>query len=577
MMNVNGVSYYCFELDENGYVKKQHVNMGYGNKRLVFPLSFDRDILEENMEIINEMRSTYIGDEQLSFNLTNNIQQSISCGQWQILLDFALENNINFRTSVREEYTPEEMKNYIDSFTKVENGVKKFVFDRETRSVPNNIFLDDTSNTESIFSDTNINISFFINNEFRNDFPNHARKCFDVCNCKMTFDLQNGKLLDEEAKEEILWRINYLKENYPEDKFDISFSTVDRYYTKEEFKKILEIEEWIKTNYDENYELKFSGNGKLYSKDQILNANSKIDRMVEKLKSSDLSPYEKVLFLRNILQEREFYQASNSNLSRDLYSVLNTRNIICVGYANLMDVILNELNDENIKSHSESLVQTAYNGSEEFHEINCIYIKDEKYGIEGYYNLDVNCYEGTYTQFMSPVKDVDGWYTAAYKNVIKATQLVNGNLSSGIMPIQENNGVGYTIQNKLKNKYNWREKVLDNTKAFLDTPMGREISDELGIDIKYDSDALGVINEIVDKTQPISMEITQKALQHVTESQYGVSAEEAKEYSKNKMIEGVFDSLFLLEREKCSCEFAKTSLEIESNHRENDRKMQYTR
>jgi hypothetical protein len=134
------------------------------------------------------------------------------------------------------------------------------------------------------------------------------------------------------------------------------------------------------------------------------------------------------------------------------------------------------------------------------------------------------------------------------------------------MPIQENNGVGYTIQNKLKNKYNWREKVLDNTKAFLDTPMGREISNELGIDIKYDSDALGVINEIVDKTQPISMEITQKALQHVTESQYGVSAEEAKEYSKNKMIEGVFDSLFLLEREKCSCEFAKTSLEIESNN-----------
>lgn len=495
------------------------------------------------------------------------MNKKLSYDEWKILINFANDHNINFRVNLREEYTPDEMDQYIEAFSKEKDGKRDFVFNRESLMSKDNPFLEDVNKDDTILKNMNISTSFFINKEYRGYFQRNADYAFNKLDGNMIFDLENGKLFDDKAKEEVLWRINFLKENYPNYTFNISFSTGDRYYTKDEFIKILEVEEYIKNNYNSEYELEFTGNGKLYNKEQIIAANSKINRTVEKLKESNLSPYEKVMFVTKLLNEKKYYMASNVNLSRDLYSVLNTRNIICTGYASLLDVILNELNDENIKSTTETITQTNYFNGEELHTINCVYIKDEKYGIEGYYNLDVNYYGENYNHFMTPVNDVDGWYASKHKSTLKATEATSGTLLNQSIPIYKNNEKTYMVFHKLKSKDNWEEKVLSNTKEFLDTPMGRDITREMGRGIYNNWDALKVINKIIDKTNPIPVEVTQKALEKVARSYLRLDTKEAHEYAKNKIIENVFDSLFLQERDRCQNSFARISMEIEQSNK----------
>lgn len=435
------------------------------------------------------------------------------------------------------------------------------------------MLLDSVNNTESIFKDNNrTDTSYFLDDKFKDSFIDDIERRFNKLNGLISFDCDNGKGFDEESKNGVIYRINRLKERYPNYKFDIAFTTASRYYTKDEFVKLLELEDWIKKNYNENYELAFNGNGKFYSKEQIVAANSKINKTVDKLKASDLSPYEKIILLTKILNEKSYFMCDNSNLSRDLYSVLNTRNIICTGYANLLDVILNELNDENIKSKTETIIQVGYNNNEMFHAINCIYVKDEKYGIEGYYNLDVNYYGDDYTHFMVPVKDMDGSYSSQVKSVLKATETAQGNLNNETMPIYPNNEKVYMVFNKLKNEANWEEKVLQNTKEFLDTPMVKNMIQKPVREIRFNEEALKIINNIVNETKPIPIEHTQKALKNVCISQFGLDEEEAHEYSKNKMIENVFNSLFVQKRDKCSNDFARKSVSIEQLNKNKERK-----
>ncbi len=570
MEKVVNYTYYAILQDDNNLIKKDKIFVQHNNARLLFPISFDKETLEKNYSIYKEMlEEGFIHSQEinkLSFNLLE-IHKSLTCDNWKILIDFAKEHNINFRVNIKEEYTPEEMSNYIQSFIKKENGIETFVFKREQLENPENPFLEGIENDENIFKDSNVNTCFYINNEFRDNFKSQIHKSLERFNGQMTLNLQSGKSFDNDAKEEVIWRINYLKENYPDKKIDITFSTANRYYLKEEFIKILEIEEYIKNNYNPEYELRFTGNNKFYNKEQIVSANSKINRTVDKLKLSNLSPYEKVMFITKLLNEKKYYKCkSNDSLSRDLYSILNTRNIICTGYAYLMDVILNELNDENIKSKSETIIQTDYFNQEEYHEVNCVYIKDEKYGIEGYYNLDINFYGENYNHFMTPVTDIDSLYASRYKSVLKATETTRGNLGDQTMPIYPNNESYYTIFTKLKNSNNWQDNVLNSTKQFLSTPMGNKIADNMGITIKKDSDALKIINEIIAQSPPIPIECTQKALEVVSKSYLGLNSAQAAEYSRNKIVENIFDSLFLQERKNCKNCFAKLSKEIEEEN-----------
>lgn len=127
MVNIENSQYYSLDVDDNNVIQKNNIYIYGKGSRLVFPLSFDDNVLQKNMQTINLMKSQkYIHDKSgyghekdcgLAFDLTCNIQRHLSYEQWNKIIDFALENNINFRVNLREEYTAEEMKNYIEAFS----------------------------------------------------------------------------------------------------------------------------------------------------------------------------------------------------------------------------------------------------------------------------------------------------------------------------------------------------------------------------------------------------------------------------------------------------------------------------
>ena len=73
---------------------------------------------------------------------------------------------------------------------------------------------------------------------------------------------------------------------------------------------------WAIETYNPEYTLRFSGAGKYYTKNKILDVNSKITGIVNNLKESNISPYEKIIYVHKLLSELEYVKSDdNDNLS----------------------------------------------------------------------------------------------------------------------------------------------------------------------------------------------------------------------------------------------------------------------
>lgn len=130
----------------------------------------------------------------------------------------------------------------------------------------------------------------------------------------------------------------------------------------------------------------------LWSVEQIANANSKLDNLVEKIKSKNLSPVEQLMYAYKEVTKRVYTKENRDKgesefLSRDIYGLLNSDKIVCVGYSELFKEIVSRLELGSDAQVFLNLVQT--NDSNHARHENCIvYIKDEKYGLDGYYYFD---------------------------------------------------------------------------------------------------------------------------------------------------------------------------------------------
>lgn len=73
--------------------------------------------------------------------------------------------------------------------------------------------------------------------------------------------------------------------------------------------------------------------------------------------------------------------------SRSLHNILDEYNssMVCVGYANLLNALFNEL---DINSISMGLIADTNNREESGHQRLIVYLNDEKYNINGYYLCD---------------------------------------------------------------------------------------------------------------------------------------------------------------------------------------------
>ncbi len=133
----------------------------------------------------------------------------------------------------------------------------------------------------------------------------------------------------------------------------------------------------------------------VYNHEQIKNACLIIKDNVNRINSRKYSPLEKLMHAYFVVANRNYVAENEAkespSISRSVYGVLNSDKIVCKGFANYLQAIVTEINDENLKCFANDFgmikkrkKQTHISG----HSTNIIYINDNKYGINGFFHID---------------------------------------------------------------------------------------------------------------------------------------------------------------------------------------------
>jgi len=139
-----------------------------------------------------------------------------------------------------------------------------------------------------------------------------------------------------------------------------------------------------------------------------------LDKMIEPARS--FSPFEKFIYAYNLTKRFKDYKENNENLNsaRNIYALLENEYMVCVGFSNMLGELCKKLGIETINLFT--CVDVSYDGVGNEYDLNksvpvkkghhsrrCVYLKDEKYGINGYYISDPtwdNNIENDYYNYM---------------------------------------------------------------------------------------------------------------------------------------------------------------------------------
>ena len=150
----------------------------------------------------------------------------------------------------------------------------------------------------------------------------------------------------------------------------------------------------------------------LYSLDETMSAYAKVRAVADEIKSHEGSPFEKFIEIYDYVTSFIYKEnAENKTSARDIISILNGDDIVCVGYAKIMKYLCSVVGIDCECGTSDLFDKEGnYTAS---HRCNLVYIKDEKYGIDGYYHVDAcwdsvkeNRKQKTYNFCLIPVEDV---------------------------------------------------------------------------------------------------------------------------------------------------------------------------
>lgn len=122
----------------------------------------------------------------------------------------------------------------------------------------------------------------------------------------------------------------------------------------------------------------------------IIKANQKLDDIADKIKKLDLSPAEQLLMAYFDITSIPYQKESddeNKNISRAIYSILNSDKIVCVGYVELLKEIMARIDKNNVVMFENCLMVNG-NNIDYSHMTAIVYLKDEKYNLNGYYYID---------------------------------------------------------------------------------------------------------------------------------------------------------------------------------------------
>ena len=155
-------------------------------------------------------------------------------------------------------------------------------------------------------------------------------------------------------------------------------------------------------------------NTKLISFAQCMDTYRKLDEMVDKINRYNFSPLEKIMYVYDLVRNRVYLAADDkddNSKSRDLSSVLLGDNIVCLGYTRIFNSLLERV---GIKTREVLLLDATGSSG---HARNEVYVKDDKYNIDGVYYFDAT--------WDSKRKLDDNSYLSSYKYFAKTKEYMD--------------------------------------------------------------------------------------------------------------------------------------------------------
>lgn len=233
---------------------------------------------------------------------------------------------------------------------------------------------------------------------------------YTLCNANFInledFDeFETFKLLDGDGK---YFNIKLQLDEYNEDVFSRVSKLIDRLnklgyetkvfvnaegfqFTAEDFDIFLDFEKELE---DKNSNLYFSEFTRDFTIDETLNAFLKAKDFIDHLKNSNFTPLEKYIAIYNYVSSFVYNgEIENSMDSRTIIGTLNSDEIVCVGYSELLKFMCESVGIEC----KIQMCSVEGNGESDNHQNNIVYIKDEEYGIDSWFYADV-CWDAVEKQ-----------------------------------------------------------------------------------------------------------------------------------------------------------------------------------
>jgi hypothetical protein len=165
-------------------------------------------------------------------------------------------------------------------------------------------------------------------------------------------------------------------------------------YNVNDVKALITLQDYLTGNFNKDLlfpidiDTSFNRNNKIELKyswgfEKVLNANLKVNNIVNQIKNSDCSPYEKYLQAYSWVTQFMYTKEPKGepyNLSRRMVDVLNGDFIVCMGYCSLLKAMLDKLNIPSV------IERVFFKNS--WHARLLVNMMDYKHNINGYFVSD---------------------------------------------------------------------------------------------------------------------------------------------------------------------------------------------
>lgn len=242
---------------------------------------------------------------------------------------------------------------------------------------------------EIIYKCYNSNIDYNLLMDKIKIILNHINKIFSI-NCKF----HNFSIIEDYMNNKDIY--NFIRNNKS---LSICFNT----------NNFIELINELKDNEYPNLKISFKNSEEEISYKEFYNMYMKLKQIKDFIKYYKLSPLEQIMLVYDIVKSNEYKKENNNesyNKSRDLNQIINSDKIVCVGFTNLIDFLLNNL------GFNTGFITLGYDNKKEKHIRNYIHLKDDKYNIDNIFALDAtwdskknNNYLDNYYYFLKPIRN----------------------------------------------------------------------------------------------------------------------------------------------------------------------------